>query len=532
MLKDGYKHMSGLDEAVMRNIEACKNLSQITRTSMGPNGMNKMVINHLDKLFVTSDASTIVQELEVQHPAAKLLVMAAKAQEAEIGDGTNFVLALAGELLSNAEGILRDGLHTTDVADGYQKASEKALEALDALVLPGSETLDIRDKDSVAKRLKGSISSKQYGFEDTLCPLIAEACIDVCPKNPTNFNVDNVRVVKIMGSGLASSHVVKGMVLKRDVEGTVKHLENAKVAVYSQGIDTSGTESKGTVLIKNAEELQNYAKSEENKLEEYIKSIASSGAQIVVSGSSIGEMAMHFIEKYGMMAIRIPSKFDLRRFCKATNSTALAKLTAPQPDELGFAQSVKVEEIGGSNCIVVRQDSSMGSIASIILRGSTEGLLDDVERAVDDGINAYKALCKDARVVPGGGATEVEITRRVSDFGKKQTGLEQYAIQKYAEAFEVVTRTLSENSGYNATDVLSSLYAAHANGQINAGLDIESGTPKDLTQDNITDVYLTKWWAIKLATDAVITVLKVDQIIMAKQAGGPKPRGPGGDDDE
>jgi T-complex protein 1 subunit theta len=384
----------------------------------------------------------------------------------------------------------------------------------------------------VGRRLKGSISSKQYGFEDTLSPLIAEACVDVCPKNPNNFNVDNVRVVKIPGSGLSSSLVVKGMVLKRDVEGTVKHVDDVKIAVYAQGIDTAGTESKGTVLIKNAEELQNYAKTEENKLEEYIKGIASSGAQVVVSGSAIGEMAMHFIEKYGMMAIRIPSKFDLRRFCKATNSTALAKLVSPQAEELGFAKSIKVEEIGGANCTVIRQDASMGSIATIVLRGSTEGQLDDVERAVDDGVNAYKALCKDARVVPGGGASEIEITRRVSDFGKKQTGLDQYAIQKYAEAFEVVTRTLAENSGYNATDALSSLYAAHANGQTNAGLDIETGLPKDLTTEDIADVYLTKWWAIKLATDAVITILKVDQIIMAKQAGGPKPRGPGGDDDE
>ncbi|GFH13366.1 chaperonin complex component [Haematococcus lacustris] len=191
MLKDGHKHFAGLDEAVMRNIEACKNLAQITRTSLGPNGMNKMVINHLERLFVTSDASTIVSEMEVNHPAARLLVLAAMAQEQEIGDGTNLVLTFGGELLSNAEALLRDGL---------------ALEILETLVVEGSkEAVDVRDKDLVARRLKGAIASKISGYEDMLAQLVAEACIDVLPKNPVNFNVDNVRVVKIPGGGLPDS---------------------------------------------------------------------------------------------------------------------------------------------------------------------------------------------------------------------------------------------------------------------------------------------------------------------------------------
>lgn len=532
MLKEGHKHLSGVDEAVLKNIEACKHLSQICRTSMGPNGMNKMVINHLEKLFVTSDASTIVNELEIFHPAAKLLGMAAKAQESEVGDGTNLVLTLAGEFLANAEGLLRDGLVTSEIADGYQRAQAKALEVLEALVLSGSEELDIRNKEKVAARLKGTIASKIYGYEELLSQLVSEACIDVCPKNPANFNVDNVRIVKLLGASIHDSHVVKGMVLKRDSEGTIELVEDAKVVVYAQGLDTSTTETKGTVLIKSAEELENYAKSEEATLESYVKAVADTGVKVVASGGNIGEMAMHFLEKYGIMALRIPSKFDLRRFCRATGAVALVKLQAPQPDELGYAKSIAVQEIGGTNCVVLQQDASMGSISTLVLRGSTEGFLDDVERAVDDGINSYKALCKDSRVVPAGGASEIEIARRVTEFGKKQTGLDQYAIAKYGEAFEVVARMLAENSGLSATDAVSTLYAAHANGQVNAGLDLETGAPKDLSQEGIVDIYTSKWWAIKLATDATVTVLKVDQIIMAKQAGGPKPRGGQGDADE
>ncbi|KAK9824017.1 hypothetical protein WJX72_006993 [[Myrmecia] bisecta] len=532
MLKEGHKHLSGLHEAVLKNIEACKGLSNITKTSMGPNGMNKMVINHLDKLFVTSDASTIINELEVEHPAAKLIVLAAKAQEQEIGDGTNFVISFAGELLAQAEGLLRDGLHTSEVAEGYSKAGKKALEILQTLVISGSETLDVRSVAEVAERIKGSVSSKQYGYESLLCPLIAQACIDVCPKNPNNFNVDNVRVVKIPGAGATDSHVVKGIVIKRDTEGTLKAIHDAKVAVFAQGVDTSSTETKGTVLIKNAEELESYSRGEEDRMEEVIKGIADSGARVVVAGASIGEMAMHFIEKYGMMAIRIPSKFDLRRFCRATGATALIKLTPPSANELGYAKSLEVQEIGGTNIILLQQDSSLGQVASVILRAATDNVLDDLERAVDDGVNSYKALCKDARTVPAGGAMELEIAKQLRDFGRKETGLEQYAIAKFAEALEVVPRTIAENSGLNATDVVAKLHAAHAAGQANAGLDVETGEPKDLSEDGILDLFTTKWWAIKLAVDAVVTVLRVDQIIMAKQAGGPKPRDAGAADED
>lgn len=531
MLKEGHKHFAGVDEAVLRNIEACKNMAQITRTSLGPNGMNKMVINHLERLFVTSDASTIVSELEVNHPAAKLLVFAAKAQEQEIGDGTNLVISFGGELLNNAEGLLRDGLHTAEIADGYAKAAAKALEILDTLVVDGSKEVDVRNKDLVAQRLKGAICSKIHGYEEVIANLVAEACIDVLPQNPVNFNVDNVRVVKIPGSGLTDSSVVKGMVLRRDTDGSIKHIENAKVACYAQGVDTASTDTKGTVLIKTAKELEGYAQGEEDKLEEYIKAISDAGVKVVVSGSAIGEMAAHFLEKYGMVQLRIPSKFELMRFCKATGTVARATFGAPQPDEIGFAKWLSVQEIGGSMCTVLRQDAALGKISTIVLRGSTEGFLDDVERAVNDGVNAFKALTRDGRCVAAGGATEIELARQLSEWGKKQTGLEQYAINKFAESFEVVPRTLAENSGLNAADAVSALYAAHAQGQTSKGVDIETGQPKDLSKEGIVDLYSTKWWAIKLAADAATTVMRVDQIIMSKQAGGPKPRGPGGDDD-
>jgi len=531
MLKEGHTHLTGLEEAVVKNIEACKGLSKITRTSLGPNGMNKMVINHLDKLFVTSDAATIVNELEVQHPAAKLLVLAAKAQETEIGDGTNLVVSLGGELLAQAEELLRDGLHPSDIIAGYLKAGDHALELLESFATAGSDQIDVRDPAAVSLRIKGSTASKQYGYEDLLTPLISKACIDVCPKNSNNFNVDNVRVAKLLGGGLSQSEVVQGYLLRRGTEGSVQSVKNAKVAVYGCAVDTAGTETKGTVLIRSAEELQEYSKGEEAMVEKNIMAIRDAGVKVIVCGQSIGEMALHFIERYGMMAIKIPSKFELRRMCRATNAVALVKLEPPSQEDLGYASSISVDEIGGTKVTVVRQDDATSKISTVVLRGSTENVMDDIERAVDDGVNAYKAICKDARTLAAGGATEIALASRLAAFARKETGLEQYAIAKFSKALEVVPRTLAENAGLNATDTVAAVYAAQAKGDLGAGVNIEDGGVKDLSAEGIYDLYLTKYWAIKLAVDAVTTVLRIDQVIMAKQAGGPKAPAGGGDED-
>ncbi|KAG7961131.1 hypothetical protein I3843_09G001500 [Carya illinoinensis] len=506
MLKEGHKHLSGLDEAVLKNIDACKQLSAITRTSLGPNGMNKMVINHLDKLFVTNDAATIVNELEVQHPAAKILVLASKSQQEEIGDGANLTISFAGELLQNAEELIRMGLHPSEIISGYIKAINKTVEILEQLVEKGSENIDVRNKDQVIRRMKAAVASKQFGQEDILCSLVADACIQVCPKNPANFNVDNVRVVKLLGGGLHNSAVVRGMVLKSDAVGSIKQVEKAK--------------------------LENYSKTEEAKVEELIKAVADSGAKVIVSGAAIGEMALHFCERYKLMVLKISSKFELRRFCRTTGSVAMLKLSQPNPDDLGHVDSITVEEIGGVRVTIAKNEEGGNSVATVVLRGSTDSILDDLERAIDDGVNTYKAMCRDSRIVPGAAATEIELARRVKEFSYKETGLDQYAIAKFAESFELVPRTLAENAGLNEMEIISSLYAEHASGNSKVGIDLEEGVCKDISILDVWDLYITKFFALKYAVDAACTVLRVDQIIMAKPAGGPKRDQPTGMDED
>lgn len=277
---------------------------------------------------------------------------------------------------------------------------------------------------------------------------------------------------KIVGSGIQSSQVMKGYVLKREVEGTVQRAAKCKIALYSCPIDISSTETKGTVLIKNAEELKNFSRGEEELLEKQIKAIVDTGAKVVVCGGKVGEMALHFLNKYGIMAVRVLSKFDLRRVSKTVGGTVLAKIIPPSPEELGYCDNVYIDEVGDVPVILFKQDKDEGSISTIIVRGSTDNIMDDIERAIDDGVNNFKALTKDGKLLPGAGAVDVELANRLSKISETFPGLEQYAVKKFAEAFEVVPKTLAENSGLKSTEILSHLYAAHQEGKANFGFNI------------------------------------------------------------
>merc|ERR1712070_192071 len=472
LLKEGTKHLSGVEEACLRNIEASKQLYHIVRSSMGPNGMNKMVINQHDKLFVTNDAATIIRELDVVHPAAKMVVMAANMQEQECGDNTNLVVSLAGELLVQAESLIRMGLHPSEIIAGYTKAAQHASELLEGLACHTCE--DLRNIEEVTRCLKSAIASKQYGYEDMLSKVVAKACIQVLPKNTSKFNVDHVRVVKILGGGVLDTHVMKGFVLARDAVGTIKH-------------------------------------------------VSETGTKVVVAGGNVGELALHFIERYGMMVLKVESKFQIRRLCKATGATPLVRLGAPIPEELGYCDVVSVDEIGSTKVTIFRQDTEDSGISTIIVRASTQNLVDDIERAIDDGVNVYKAMVKDSRFVAGAGATEIELARKIHAQGEASPGLDQYAIKKFAESLEVVPRTLAENAGHNATEIISQLYAAHTGGKTNDGVNVETGGTINAAEADILDLLASKASALKLAADAATTILRIDQIIMARAAGGPKP---------
>lgn len=478
------------------------------------------VINHLEKLFVTNDAATIVGELEVQHPAAKLLVMASNMQEVEVGDGTNLVVVFAGELLSMAEELLKSGLHVSEIIGGYKAAEAKALELIDTLVCFSAPPGTLHSVPQLAAAINSVIASKQWGNEDLFAERIAEACVLAMPSDPLKFNTDNIRVAKILGSSVGATTVVRGMVMPRGALGTIKEVQGARVAVYSIPLDSATTETKGTVLLKSAADLKNYNDSEEIALEKIIKAIAAAGVNMVVCGQAVGELALHFCEKHKIMVMKCPSKFELRRICRTTGANALVRMEPPMPEDIGSCARVHVKEIGSTMCTILEQEDDGSKVATIVVRGSSPNIMDDVERAIDDGINVIKAMTRDARFLPGAGGAELRLADALQQYAEAQPGLDQYAINKYGLALEVVARTLAENAGLDAANIVAALYAAHKSGKPNAGINVVDGKVDDET--GVLDLLWTKKEAIRQATEAAVTVLRVDQIIMAKPAGAKK----------
>jgi T-complex protein 1 subunit theta len=531
MLKEGAEHY--FDDAeggavVARSIVAACELSRMLASSLGPQGRCKLVVNHLEKMMVTSDCAAILREVEVDHPAAKLLEKAVHQQEQECGDATNLTLMFAGELLNNTLDLMRNmgWKHSTDILEGYHMASKKLFTDL----LPNHCVVHqighpAKDTDGIKQVLKPVMASKQYGTEDTLSELIADAC-KIVLRDGKILQPETIRTVKILGGHLSQSVCIQGFVAQRGVETTKTSALNAKIAVFASGIEASSTEAKGTVLMKTADDLKNYNKTEEAKMEDIIQSIADSGITVIVTGGNISDMALHFIEKYKMVALKLSSKWELRRLCQACGATALVRLGPPTPDEMGES-NVEQRMVGGRTVTVFENDDpARAKIATLVLRASTTSVLNDLERAVEDGVHAVQMACKDGRLVYGGGAAEMECCVQLDQFADQHPGLEQYAIRAFSKSLECVARTLADNAGWDALQVVADLRAAHVTGKTDMGVDIaKKHGIVSMKEEQIYDLMATKESALKLAVEAAITVLKVDQIIMSKKSGGPKSAG-------
>ncbi|RLV91262.1 T-complex protein 1 subunit theta [Spathaspora sp. JA1] len=523
LFKQGYQSFSNSDGAIIRNIEAIREISSMLLTSMGPSGRNKIIVNKLGKKFITNDAATICNELEIVHPVVKILIMASKQQEFEMGDFTNLVIILAGEFLNVAEKLLLLGLNVSEIISGFNLANKYVMKILDELVVDKVDS--IMSNSDLLKVVKPVIAAKQYGNEDLISNLVVEAVQSVInPKNPTSFNIDNIRVVKIMGSSLSQSQVIKGMVFPREPEGSIKHIKNkSKVVVFTCPIDISTTETKGTVLLHNAQEMLDFTKGEEQQLDQVVKEISASGVKVVIAGSNVGELALHYFNKYEILLLKVGSKFDLRRLCQVCGATPLPRLGAPMPDEMGEIDIIETKEIGGDRVTIFRQlNESISRTATIIIRGATQNNLEDIERAIDDGVNSIKGLLKDDRLLPGAGAIEIELIKKVTQYGETTPGLLQLAIKNFAKAFEIIPRVLIETSGFDSTDILAKLHAAHSTESgLKVGINIDDGELIDISNIGIFDLLSSKKSAINLAVEATNTILSIDQIIMAKRAGGP-----------
>ena len=547
MLKEGTRHMQEYGDdgsVVMRNIEACMELSRMMLTSsLGPQGRCKLVVNHLQKIMVTADCAAILKEVQIQHPAASLLSMAVQKQKQECGDATNLCLSFAGELLWQTALLIQKMTWqqtAPDIIAGYQQSLKLCLDEFFPQIV--CDTIDtVNSKDNMLKIIRPVLQSKHYGSEEILAPIVADACRLVFPEGSTtgSFPAASVRTVPILGAATDQSCLIEGYVATRGLESVCKSATNCKIAVFATGIEASSTEAKGTVVMKTAEDLKSYNKSEELKMEEIIQGLAEADVKVVISGGAVSDMAMHFIDKYDLVCLKLSSKWELRRCCQAIGTTALVRLGTPLPDEMGYVESVKQQEMG-DRTVTVFTKSGESMLATIVLRAFTRTLLADLERAVDDGVQAVAQAVKDvqkngaSRLCYGGGCSEMALSAKLRDAATKVPGLQQYAMHAFSQALLVVPRTLAENAGHNAAKTLAHLQAAHhqqASEICAIGIDIEEEDTStanggdgvcSMKDKGIVDMVATKQSALRLAVDTVTTILKIDQIIMSKQAGGPK----------
>ena len=519
LLKSGYRTFKGKTQTLIKNAEAIEDMASMTRTSLGQNGNYKYIINMHDKLFLTKDTNVMANELEINHPAVNVLVDALKAQSSEQGDGTNFVVTFGGELMKYAEKLVTEGLEVADVSEGYEKAFNKTMELLDKAET--NKVNDLNSLEEVTKFIKPVIGSKLvHGQEEFLAPLVAQACINVVPKEKEKFDVDNVRVAKILGGNLMKSEVIKGMLVVRKTEGAVLSCEKCNVGVYNCEFTTKGAETNDQVVFKTADELLNYTKSEEEHMEKIIKDIVDSGVKCIITGGAISNMAIHYLDKYGIMAFRTMSKFELRRIARSIGATLLVRLGPPTKEEMGYADEIKLTEISSQKCILIRRENENNKLSTIVLRGTTNDMLDNMERVVNCGVNAYRAVCKNPVFVAGAGAIDMYLSQKIREYAKTVSSLDQYAIEAFGEAFEVIPRTIMENCGINVNEQLSNLRSKNSKNP-KMGINIINGDIEDAFRMEIYDHLETKRWAIKHAYNSIRTIIKIDQIIVAKPAGGP-----------
>lgn len=522
MLKEGYRHYAGLEEAILRNIDAAKELSLLTRTSFGPNGMKKMVVNHIDKIFVTSDSTTILKESDINHPAAKLIAMAAKMQKEDWGDSTNYVVTLAGELLTQGELLIKSGLHPSAIIAGFQLGLDAAIQELEKHV---QKTVgDVKTDPLVVEVMTAALASKLPNNYEFFAQLLTKACRSILQESGKKFNPDNIRIIKLLGGNVEKSAIVEGFVLARGPEtDRQEEVVKAKIACFNCPFDPQGGETKGTVLITKAEDLIKYSATEEALAEKIVKSIAESGVNVVVCGGSLSELCLHYLNKYNIFSIKVMSKFELARLAKTVGAQLIPKLGAPIPEEIGHAELVKVKEIGSTKVTVFEVQTIDLKVTTIVLRGATQTIMDDIERSLENGVSCFKQILNDNRYVFGAAAVEAHLVSTLEEVSSHLTGLEQYSCLQFGQAFEVFIRILLDNAGLNSNEQTSTVVSLNAKAA-GHGINVFKGTIDPSAQLNVYDNLGSKLNAIRLAAYVVLTILRIDQIIVAKPSGGPKPK--------
>ncbi|MEM2875940.1 MAG: thermosome subunit beta [Candidatus Bathyarchaeia archaeon] len=512
ILKEGSSRARG-HEAQRANIMAAKIVAEAVKTSLGPRGMDKMLVDAFGDVTITSDGKTILSEMEVQHPAAKMMVEASKTTDREVGDGTTTVVVLAGELLSKAEELIGKNVHPTVIIDGYRRAEEKALEALEKVAIK----IDPKDKEYLKKVAMTAMASKTVSENrEQLADIATSAILHVAREVDGKYRVDldDVMVEKKAGESILDTKLINGIIVDKEVlhPGMPKRVENAKIALLDVALEVEKTEYDAKINIETPDQMEAFIKQEEDILRGMVDKIRSAGANVVICQKGIDDMAQHFLAKEGILAVRRAKKSDLEKLAKATGGKILTNLDDLTTGDLGEAEVVEERKVGDDKMVFIEGCKDPKAVA-IFIRGGTTRLVDEAERSVHDALCVVRDVVEEPKVVVGGGAIETELAKNLREYAQSLVGKEQLAVQAYAEAIESLPIALSENAGLDPIDIISELRAAHEKGELWTGIDVYEGKVKDMRELNVYEPLVVKKQVIKSATEAASMILKIDDVI-------------------
>ena len=529
VLKEGANRSRG-KEALHTNIMAAKVVAECVKSALGPKGMDKMLVDSMGDVTITSDGRTILDEMDVQHPAAKMMVEVSKTQDNEAGDGTTTAVIIAGELLGKAGELADKNVHPTIIIDGYKKAQEKALEILEKIAIPAGPQIQEYAKKTAMTSMASKLVAENREY---LANLAVKAVMAVAEQEGDKYKVDidDIKVEKKPGESMEATSLIQGIVLDKEVShsGMPKRIEKAKIALLDCPLEIEKTEFDAKINIESPEQMEAFLKQEEDMLRDMVEKVTKAGANVVLAEKGVDDMAQHFLARKGILVVRRIKKSDMEKLARATGGKVVTNLEALTADDLGHANLVEERKIGNDKMTFV-EGCKHPKAVTILIRGGTERIVDEAERSIHDALCVVRDVVEEPKVVAGGGASELEVSRGLKKYAETLPGREQLAVMAFAEALEIIPTTLTENAGLDPIDILSDLRSRHEKGEIWAGIEVVAGKIQDMSKAGVFEPLAVKKQIIKSGTEASSMLMKIDDVIAAGKMKAPPmpPGGPGG----
>ncbi len=528
VLKEGTTETKG-NQAQRNNITAAKTIAEIVRTSLGPRGMDKMLVDPLGDVTITNDGATVLKEMDVQHPAAKMMVEISKATDNEVGDGTTSTVVLAGSLLEKAEELIAKNVHPTVVVEGFKKASQKAIETLREI----SIKVDPTDKQFLGKIARTSMASKIVSSNaPELSDMVVDAVLAVAEKADDKYkvDVDNIKVEKKAGGSIQDTKFIHGIILDKEVVhgGMPKRITDAKIALVNTALEIEKTEFDAKININSPDQMQKFIDEENRMLKAMVDKVVAAGANVLLCQKGVDDIAQHYLAKAGILTVRRVKESDMYKLSKATGARMINNLDELTAEDLGFAKNVEERKVETDKWVFIEKCKNPKSV-SILVRGGSQRVVDEAERSVHDAIMAVKDVVEYPNILVGGGAPEAIISLKLRDWAAALSGREQLAVEKFADSIETIPIVLAENAGMDPIDTQVQLRTKSTTGKARFGVDVVNGKIADLAAKDIYDPLAVKEQVLNAATEAACMLLRIDDVISAsKSTPSPKPGGHGG----